>query len=501
MLLKNVFANYAGQIFITAMGILIAPYYVSQLGVEAYGIVGFSIMLQGWFVLIDMGLSPTLGRASACFHAKQLGHHEMSTLFVTIERAFWLMGGLVFLGLVAASGRIGADWLKAEHLPFQTVQWSIGIIAAMLASRWLTSLYRGGLTGFELHIWINKFNFMFGILRYVLVIPLLWIYPSILVFLFFQLLVSIIEAFSFRSKLLAQIKPQAVDFSIDVLRSNLSFAGSLAFTTVVWLLVTQLDKFLLSGLMPLKEYGYFTLAISAAAGVQTALAPLQTVLQPRFNILFAQGERNAFLALYQLGVDVIMTIAIPLLCLLVFFSEGLLWIWTGKPDIVESASFYLRWYGVGNVFVAVLVLPYFLQFASGKMAYHLRVNIFYALIAIPALVLAAYSRQGHGTALVWAFGNGIMALLWPLFIHSKFLPEIKSYWFLRATWLPGCLTCLIAWSITMTFELPRHRSNALLAIFAIWMILVILNVAIRPRLRELLTRIIARIGNERARSF
>ena len=30
------------------------------LGVEAYGLVGFFVMLQGWFLLLDMGLSPTM---------------------------------------------------------------------------------------------------------------------------------------------------------------------------------------------------------------------------------------------------------------------------------------------------------------------------------------------------------------------------------------------------------------------------------------------------------
>ena len=31
------------------------PLYVRYMGVEAYGLVGFYAMLQGWFMLLDMG--------------------------------------------------------------------------------------------------------------------------------------------------------------------------------------------------------------------------------------------------------------------------------------------------------------------------------------------------------------------------------------------------------------------------------------------------------------
>ena len=60
---RNILAGYVGQIYATLFGILLVPLYGEYMGAEAYGLVRFFTMLQGWFMLLDMGLSPTTGRS------------------------------------------------------------------------------------------------------------------------------------------------------------------------------------------------------------------------------------------------------------------------------------------------------------------------------------------------------------------------------------------------------------------------------------------------------
>ena len=75
---RNIVANYAGQLYATLIGILLVPLYVRYMGVEAYGLVGFFTMLQGWFMLLDMGLTPTLGREAARFKGGAIDALEKS---------------------------------------------------------------------------------------------------------------------------------------------------------------------------------------------------------------------------------------------------------------------------------------------------------------------------------------------------------------------------------------------------------------------------------------
>lgn len=66
---KNIAANYVSQIYVTLIGIVMLPVYIKYMGAEAYGLVGFFSMLQAWFSLLDLGLTPTIGRETARFKA------------------------------------------------------------------------------------------------------------------------------------------------------------------------------------------------------------------------------------------------------------------------------------------------------------------------------------------------------------------------------------------------------------------------------------------------
>ena len=64
---RNILVNYASQIYVTLVGIVVVPLYIKYMGAEAYGLVGFFAMLQTWFMLLDMGLTPTMARETARF--------------------------------------------------------------------------------------------------------------------------------------------------------------------------------------------------------------------------------------------------------------------------------------------------------------------------------------------------------------------------------------------------------------------------------------------------
>ena len=64
----NIIANYVGQFYNILIGITMVPMYVSYMGIEAYGLVGFFAMLQTWFLLLDVGLTPAMARETARFH-------------------------------------------------------------------------------------------------------------------------------------------------------------------------------------------------------------------------------------------------------------------------------------------------------------------------------------------------------------------------------------------------------------------------------------------------
>ena len=52
---RNLIANYASQLYVMAIGVVMAPVYLSYMGQEAYGLIGF-------FIVMALVVSGVLGR-------------------------------------------------------------------------------------------------------------------------------------------------------------------------------------------------------------------------------------------------------------------------------------------------------------------------------------------------------------------------------------------------------------------------------------------------------
>ena len=85
MLKSNLIANWIGQGWIALMGIAFVPLYIKYLGIEAYGLIGFFILLQNGLSIFDMGMSPTLTREMARFTGTEDNTKEIRKLLRSIE--------------------------------------------------------------------------------------------------------------------------------------------------------------------------------------------------------------------------------------------------------------------------------------------------------------------------------------------------------------------------------------------------------------------------------
>ena len=62
---SNIGANFVGNLSSIVLAIVFTPVYIHFLGIEAYGIIGFYITLQGTVSFLEMGLSRACNRELA----------------------------------------------------------------------------------------------------------------------------------------------------------------------------------------------------------------------------------------------------------------------------------------------------------------------------------------------------------------------------------------------------------------------------------------------------
>ena len=490
---RNILASYATQIYVTLVGILILPLYLKYMGAEAYGLVGFFTMLQAWFNLLDMGLTPTVARETARFRGGATDALSYRRLLRALQLIFFAValvgGGAMFI----FSGLIADGWLKVQTLPLPQVQLALQLMAVGVALRWMSGLYRGCISGSERLVWLGGFNAFIATLRFVGVLPILiWVGHSPTVFFTYQVLVAVVELAGLAAKAYGLFPAvpmgQKLGWSpaslFTPIKPVLKFSLTIAFTSSVWVLVTQTDKLVLSKLLPLADYGYFTLAVLAASGVMMISGPISGALLPRMARLEAEGDETGLIRLYRNATQMVAVISIPACLVLAFFAEQVLWAWTGDAHAAAEAAPMLCLYALGNGFLALAAFPYYLQFAKGDLKLHLIGNAIFVLLLIPSLVWATLQYGAIGAGYAWMGANAMYFLAWVPLVHGRFVKGLHRQWLVQdliTIFVPGLLA---ASALKMFFLWPETRLEVLTWVLIISVFLLILSTAGAGRVRS-----------------
>jgi O-antigen/teichoic acid export membrane protein len=255
----------------------------------------------------------------------------------------------------------------------------------------------------------------------------------------------------------------------------LKFSLSIAFTSSVWVLVTQTDKLLLSKLLPLTDYGYFTLAVLAASGVMMISGPISSALLPRMARLQAQGDEAELISLYRRATQMVAVIAIPACLVLAFFAEQVLWVWTGDAYAAKQAAPVLRLYALGNGFLAIAAFPYYLQFAKGDLKLHLIGSILFILLLVPLLIYATWNYGVTGAGYAWLSANALYFFLWVPRVHNKFLKKLHKQWLINDLGMTVCLTVLATVLVNYFMKWPEERLFVAIGIGLISFVITIIS--------------------------
>lgn len=491
---KNILASYATQIYVTLVGILILPLYLKYMGAEAYGLVGFFTMLQAWFNLLDMGLTPTVARETARFHGGATDALSYRRLLRALQLIFFAIALLGGGAMFAFSGVIADRWLNVQTLPLAQVQLALQLMAVGVALRWMSGLYRGCISGSERLVWLGGFNAFVATLRFVGVLPvLIWVGHSPTMFFTYQLLVAVVELAGLAAKsyrLFPAVPPgQFLGWSpaslFAPIKPVLKFSLSIAFTSSVWVLVTQTDKLLLSKILPLADYGYFTVAVLVASGIMLVSGPISSALMPSMTRLQAESQYDALIAVYRQATQLVTVIAIPAALVLIFFAPQVLWAWTGDAALVSKAAPVLRLYAIGYAFLAVGAFPYYLQYAKGNLRLHLIGNVLFVLLLIPSVIWAASRHGMTGAGWAWLVSSAVYFFCWTPLVHRQFASGLHSGWLLADIARPALLPIIAAALATHFMHWGDDRIALALKLAAAGAVLLLLAYPLAGRIQIL----------------
>lgn len=493
---RNLAANYLGQAWAALMALGFLPLYIRYLGPEALGLIGVFAMLQAWLALLDLGITPTLNREMARFTAGRHTPQSIRDLLRSLEAVCLSLAALIALLIWGASGYLAREWLRAEALPVEVVRQSLGVMGLVVALRFCEGIYRGALLGLQRHVFYNTVNALLATARYAGAVGVLaFVSPTIGAFYLWQAAVSLIAVASLAVSVHRSLPPSALPQRVSraALAGIHRFAGGMLAITCLSLLVSQTDKVLLSRLLSLQEFGYYTLAATVAGVLGLMVSPALQSIYPRLVELATIGDQAALAETYHQGAQLVAVTAAPAMLLLTMFPQGLIYAWSGDPHLAAQTAPLLLPLALGTFLNALMWMPYQSQLAHGWTSLTVRVNAVAVAVLVPAILWLVPAYGARAAGWIWVTLNAGYVLADIHFMHHRILVQEKRRWYLEDVATPvGAAAATAAFLSVWTPapDIDRVTWAGFLAVVGVLTGVAALLLAggLRPRLMMLLRR-------------
>jgi O-antigen/teichoic acid export membrane protein len=384
---------------------------------------------------LDFGLSVTINRELARFTALPEKIGQTRDLVRTIEIGYWAIGLLIGIGLTLSAPFIADYWIQSENIPAQTVKTVIALMGVVTFIQWPLTFYQGGLVGLQKMVTLNGINAVFITLRAVGAILLLWIFSqAVIVFFLWQAIISVFQV-GFTAFLLWRSLPasdHAPAFHSSLLRDTWRFTAGISATSFVNFFLEQADKVILSKILSLELFGYYSLATTLNSQFQLIGAQIVRPLFPRFSALIASNATEELRNIYHKSCQLISVAILPLAAVIALFSPRLIQIWTQDSTIAAMTAPIVALLFISTALINLIDVPYFLALAYGWTRLGFFQQVISVMVLVPVMLALVFYLGGLGAALTRVILSLGYVIFIPPIVHRKFpllRGELKRWYF------------------------------------------------------------------------
>ena len=455
---RNIVANYAGTFGSALLSIVFVPLYLRYLGVEAYGLLGVFTALNAIFAPLDAGLSTVLSRSLAALNVDDTRKQEMRSLVRSLEVVYWASAAFIGVAIISLAPLIATRWIRPAALPPAVLTEAIVMMGFAAALRWPMMLYSGGINGLQLQTKSNAILLVASAVAGIGAIAVLhFVEASITAFMTWQVAVFGGQTFAAALVLRRHLPAGPARFDGAVVRASLRSAGGISAISIMAVVITQTDKVVLSRLLSLQEFGYYTIASVVAANLYRLCVPASAAMFPRFTELITLRDEAALRALYHRGAQLISVLVYPIAIMIATFPYETLLLWTQQPGLARQTSLTLSLLVIGTTLHTMMHLPYYLQLAASWTGLTLAVATLNAAILLPGIWYLGSRFGGPGAAVMWILSNVVNVFIGVQWMHRRLLVGEKLRWYAIDIGLPlaASVTGALLARIVIPGDLPQ----------------------------------------------
>jgi O-antigen/teichoic acid export membrane protein len=426
-LTRNLLFNILGQGLVLALSLIAVKFIFKQLGDDIFGIIYFNITLATVVAAgLELGILGTTSREVALHFDSEPRYVAM--LIQTASLLYWTFGLVIVAGIFLLAPFLVERWINLKTTDPGTAETMIrilGISTMLVLPRSLyTSLFRG-----RQRMGINNvIDVSATVAQQVGIVVLLragsgpftvawWISAT--------MVASILTYLLFAGRMFgwAALVPR---FHAGVIQRNRGYGSLMMANSMLSLVFTQADKVVVSKLLPIAEFGFYSFASATIGRATFVAAAIGQAAFPSFATLWAAEDRAALLNQFRKLQDLVCFSTLPMFAAICFgarpvytylFNAGV----SDRlilPTVLLALGFYLN---------SVLNTPFMLSMAIGKPEIIVRANVLALFIVLPVTVVLIVGLGILGAAMSWVFYN--------LFAYAYIVPRICRGLDVRAwTW-------------------------------------------------------------------
>lgn len=414
MLIRNTAANLAGQLLYPLLALVLVPFYLRHLGLEGYGLIGLAALVVSLLSVLSRGLGSALQREIGRRNTPDDGR-TLRRLLHSIEVWYWAIGGIlsILLGTVAVT--LGPRWVRTGALPADLVSTCLLLLAIRVSVAFPHSVYQSVFIGTERQVLGNVLNAALALTSAAGGVVAVLLFGSVVAFYASEAITAaayagILRWFAFR------ILPAApAPFDPGEVRGLLRISIALMWTSGIGLLVSTLDRFVVSTALPVAALGIYTVAVMGGRLVMLFFNPFLQAAYPRMCQVARSGSLDDQARDLLRNTAVVALVAAAFAVPLCGFAREVLTIWVRDPAVVRGGSLVMSVYIVGSVLIAFASVCYQWQTAVGRTGIAVRFNAV-ALVWFPITLWMLVTREGLlGASIAWglygalAWGTNLVA--------------------------------------------------------------------------------------------
>jgi len=401
VLIRNTIANFAGQLLYPLLALALVPFYLRHVGIEGYGLIGLIALVVSVLGVFSKGLGSALQREFGRRSATPEGRQTLPTLLRSFEIVYWVLGAALALAFGVMALTVGPQWIRAATIPQQTVVSCLALLAVRVALAFPHSIYQSVFIGTERQVEGNLLNSLLALSSVAAGVTAVLAFASVTAVYLGEVITAGVFLVVFRLRAFAVLPPGVRAFDLSEVRAQLRVSADLIWTNGIGLLITNLDRIVVSAVLPVAALGLYTAAASAARAVGLGLNPFLTAAYPRTCRIAETGSVPQQLDDLLRTATVVAALGAAITLPLSAFSVDVLTLWLRDATLAQSGAPVLSIYALGSLTIGLATVLYQRQMATGATRFGARFNTV-ALLWFPFALWLLVARFGlTGAALAW----------------------------------------------------------------------------------------------------